>query len=310
MKYLFLFCACITFAQTQKCVPIDEDVYEFISEVNYTLYFNKKAMFSSATSKDTITCLPTNVIWDSIAFSKANYKQTGFKKVNLKEILLLSKVVNELDEIIISNTKPKEIQIGEKSRFIKRYSHSILKDTSSGLLFRLEELNNNEVKKLEFYVEKVKHKTTYKVKFFAAQELGNIMTLQTLKINELLFESPILTLDVGMKNRIDVNLEPYDITFDNKNVFVCLELQDYYDENNNVIQVEKKEATKLKFQLSNRIDYYGKTIDLNTQKLSDELINLNAMINKDFAYMFFKKPHKSNLIAPAIVLYATAIKKG
>jgi hypothetical protein len=28
------------------------------------------------------------------------------------------------------------------------------------------------------------------------------------------------------------------------------------------------------------------------------------MINRDFAFMFFKKPHKSELVAPAIIINA------
>lgn len=41
------------------------------------------------------------------------------------------------------------------------------------------------------------------------------------------------------------------------------------------------------------------------KKMNDDFININAMINHDFAYIFFKKPPKSELVAPAIILYAT-----
>ena len=309
MKYLLLFFfTTITFAQSKKFVPIDEEVLEFISEVNYTLYANKKPVFFGLTSKDTVTHLPNNVVFDSIAFKKLNYKETGFKKDSLKNIIVLKKTAYELDEIIISNTKLKEIVIGEKSRFVKRKSNSFEKEMVYGLLFRETELKNKTIKKMNFFVEKVKYKTTYKIKFYAAHETGDFITVENLNIDELLFESPILTLEVGTKNKVEVNLEEYNINTANTNVFVCLELQAYYDENNNIVQPQFKEATKLKFQLSQLVDYYAKTSDQYSKKLSDSMININMMINRDFAFMFYKKPSKSELVAPAIILYATENK--
>ena len=161
------------------------------------------------------------------------------------------------------------------------------------------------IHKLTFYVEKVKYKTAYKIKFFSAQEVGNILTRQTLQLNEVLFESPVLILDEGTKNKVEVDLEQYNIDLSNKNVFVFIELLGYYDKNNILIQPNFKDATKLKFQLSKKLNYYAKMSDSYTKELTKELINMNQMINKDFAFMFFQKPHKSNLVAPAILLEAT-----
>jgi hypothetical protein len=167
------------------------------------------------------------------------------------------------------------------------------------------DLEGMEIKSINFFVEKVKYKTAYKIKFYAAHETGNFITKQDLAIDELLFESPILTLEEGTKIKVDINLEDYNITITNKDIFVCLELQGYYDDNNTSFQPETKDATRLKFQLSKLTNYYSRMYDLNTKQPTDNIINRNTMINRDFAFMFFKKPHKSELVAPAIIINAT-----
>lgn len=305
MKYLLVFFTCITFAQVQKFIPLDNETLEFVGEVNYTVYANKKPILTNLTSKDSITCLPKDVVFDSIVFSKLNFKEIGFKRENLTEIILLTKTALELDEVIIRNSKLKEIIIGEESRFIKRQSRILFNDINYGLLFRKNDLEGMEIKSINFFVEKVKYKTAYKIKFYAAHETGNFITKQDLAIDELLFESPILTLEEGTKNKVEINLEDYNITITNKDIFVCLELQGYYDDNNTSFQPETKDATRLKFQLSKLTNYYSRMYDLNTKQPTDNIINRNTMINRDFAFMFFKKPHKSELVAPAIIINAT-----
>ena len=308
MKYLLLFFSCLSFSQVQKFITIDAETLEYISEVKFTLYAEKAAVYEGVTSKDSITYVPKNVVFDSIAFTKFNYKNIGFKKEALPGVVLLSKTVLALDEVIISSAKPKEILIGEQARFIKKRSNSIEYGDNFGLLFRDYDLKGKDLKRMAFYVEKVTYKTTYKIKFYAAHESGNFMTTQYLDRDELLFESKLLTLEKGTKNKVEVDLEDYDLNFNGKDIFVCLELQGYYDENEAVIAPEFKESTRLKFQISNLINYYAKTSDYDTKKLSDSFININAMLNRDFAYMFFKKPPKHELVAPAIVFYATKKK--
>ena len=97
MKYLLLLLSIFTYSQNQKFIPVDEETLEFIGEVKYTLHLNKKPIFTSLTSKDTITKLPSNIVFDSISFSKFNYKKTGLKKENLNEVVLLDKTVYELE---------------------------------------------------------------------------------------------------------------------------------------------------------------------------------------------------------------------
>jgi hypothetical protein len=303
MKHLLLFFTCITFGQSQKFIPLDNETLEFVGKVNYTLYWNKKPILSNLTSKDSITRLPEDVLFDSIAFSKLNYKAVGFAKDKMTEVIFLSKTAYELDEVIIPNTKFKEIVIGEQSRFVKKRFGILSTTPDFGILFRHQDFKGRMLTRMNFFVDKVKYKTAYKVKFYAAQETGNFMTAQQLVLNELVFESPVLTLEKGTKNEVEVNLQDYDINVD-KDVFVCLELKAYYDENNTVIEPPIRETTRLKFQLSSQINYYCKTFDLTTQKKTDSMVNINAMIKHDFATMFFKKPHKSEIITPAIVLYA------
>jgi hypothetical protein len=274
MKHLLLLLSIFTYAQNQKFIPVDEETLEFIDQVKYTLHLNKKPIFTGFTSKDTITKLPSNVIFDSISFSKFNYKQTGLKKENLNEVVLLDKIVYELDEVVVMGSEQKEISIGEKARFIKRSSHSFSDNVDFGLLFREDEVKNMLINKLIFFVEKVKYKTTYKVKLYSAQERGNKLTHQTLQLDEIIFESPILTLEAGTKNKVEIDLEKYSIDIMNKDFFVCLILQDYYDDNNNIMQPLIKEKTKLKFQLSKKLNYYSKMSDTYTNELTKELINM------------------------------------
>lgn len=304
MKYIFILFSILSFSQNNKIITIDDETLEFIDEVKYTLFLNNKGIYTNLTSRDTITFLPYNVVFDSISFYKINYKEYGVRKDSLKEVILLSKVIYELDEIVVVNSKQKEIFIGEKSRFIKKRSNIITENIDYGIIFRENEFNNMEVKKLLFYVEKVKLKTTYKLKFFEAEEIGNPIITQTIKIGKLFFESPILTLEQGTKDKIEIYLNDYNIDFSNKNIFITIELQNYFDESNTIINPENKNKTKLKYQISNKTNYYSKMADYYTNEPTIDLFNINQMINYDFATKFFKKPHKSILIAPAILLVA------
>lgn len=308
MKYLLLFFFLISFAQSQKFIPVDEETLEFIPEVNYTLHFKKLPVYKNSTSKDSVTRLPKNIVFDSISFFKLNYKETGLSKVNLDEVVLISKKVFELDEVVILNSKQKEAIIGEKSRFVKRHSANLTQTLDYGILFPNTEFTNKSINKLLFYVEKVKYRTAYKIKFFSVEEVGNPNRILSLQFKEMLFETPILLLEVGKKNKIEIDLDNYNLEFQNENIFVAFELENYFDTKGTVIHPPSENQTKLKFQMSNKVSYYSKTSDYYTKEMSKDLININGMINYDFANQFFKKPHKSILVAPAI-LFSTTIKK-
>lgn len=305
--YLLLFIPFLISAQTEKFIPLDEDTHEFINEVKYALYSNHEPVFQDITSNDTVTILPKDIAYDSIAFSKPNFKSSGTRKEYLKEVIFLKKETYELDEVVIPSQKDKLIEIGEMTRFIRRFSNSLPDGPNYGILFSHSDFKNRRLRGLNFYVEKVKYRTNYRVKFYSAFETGSLFTRRSLKLTDLLFESEMLILEKGVKNKIEVNLDAYHIADLDKNIFVCLELDSYYDENNNRIFPKFKDQTKLKFQQSNLADYYSKTFDIYTKKKSEDLININEMIIQDFRTMFFKKPHKSNLIAPAILLICEPI---
>ncbi len=309
MKYslLAILYSIISSGQSYSFIPVDEEILEFVEEVNYTLFVNKKSIYSGISSKDTITILP-NVIFDSISFKKQNYKETGLKKSDLKDVVLLSKEVYELNEVVLINSKKQEYIIGEKSIFVKWQSKPFNSDTNFGILFKESELKNSFLKYLVFFVEKVKHKTNYKIKFYSAEEKGNPFTSQILQLKELVFESPILTLEKRTKNKVEVDFEKYEIDLTGKNIFISIELNTYLDKNGNKIEPNLKDKTKLKFQLSKKTNYYSKMVDFYTKDLTNELRNVNVMVNFDFAFNHFGKPHKSNLVAPAILLN-TKIKK-
>src|SRR5690606_17908867 len=118
---------------------------------------------------------------------------------------------------------------------------------------------------------KVRYKTTYRIKFYSFLERGSVFTRRYLNLTDLIFESKLLTIERGIKNKIEVDLEGIDIAGFAENIFVCLEVDSYYDENNNPIVPKVHDRTKLKFQQSNLADYYSKTVDMNTKKMSEEL---------------------------------------
>ncbi|AGC75582.1 hypothetical protein LX97_00275 [Nonlabens dokdonensis] len=284
-------------------ITIDSGTLEFIEKVNYNLYKKNEFVFKNTTSKDGISSLPVSVDFDSISFEKKNFETIGFKKEELNKVVYMKRSIFEMDEIVITNQRKGISILGERSRFLKRRSRALSKDAKYGLLFNLTNSKGSNISKVGFYVDKVMHRTTYKIRFYAVEEIGNFMEFQKLNFTEELFESPTMILEKGAKNKIDIDLKPYEVFINAQKVLVSIELLNYYDEAQNIIVPEFKDQTKLKFQLSERLDYYAKTVDLYTKELSDELININLMINYDFATQFFEKPHKSILVAPAILLY-------
>jgi hypothetical protein len=289
---------------------LDEETYEFVEEVNYSLYSNKKVVFTGISTKGAATTLPNSVVFDSISFNKFNYKNKGFKKEDLKEGILLSKVVFELDEVVVVGAKRKEIILGEKNRIINKRAVSLAATPHEGLFFKNFEFKDKTIDKFIFYVNKVRYKTTYKIKFYSAEEITDSPGHIRLKLHEVLFESPVLALNKGIKNKVEVDFRNYTLNLANKDVFVTLELQAYYDENNNTIQPEMDDRTKLKFQLSNKQNFYQVLYFSNTNRESIEMYNINSSINYDFAFALFKPCPKRNLIAPVILFKMIPSKKG
>lgn len=288
----------------QDFIPIDNDTFEFIEDVNYNLFSNKVNVFSGICNNDKITTLPINISFDSITFSKINYQTLSLKKENISKTVLLTKNVFTLDEIVVSGSKKQDIILGEENRFLKKKSNSISKEISYGIAIQNQLNSNIEINKILFYVDKVKYKTAYKLNFYEYNQVPISIGHQYAEIGKLIFSTDILYLETKQKDAVEIRLDEGETLLKEKSIFVTLELISYYDDNNNIITPSYEDSTKLKFQFSNLTNYYSKLANATTGELTSKLININAMINYDFAYGFFKKPHKSSLVAPAIILYA------
>ncbi len=292
----------------QKFAPFEDDVMDFIPEVSYDLFLKKQLLQTGLTSKDTITILDTGVVFDSIHFRKAGFRSKGFLKDSLSDVVFLQKEVFELDEVVIETVAKKEVFLGEKSRFVKKRSNPFETEPTAGIVFFREEFEDIDVSRLSFFVEKVQYKTQYKIKFFECDIQGSIFTNQTFKLRDLFFETPILTIDRSTKNEVSIDLKQLDFPKPKTNVFVVVELVSYEDEKGLALEPEPNKQTKLKYQLSKKMNYFAQMFNRTTNALTPFHINVNAMIRRDFNSMFKETPHRSILVAPAIALYGVPVQ--
>ncbi len=292
----------------QKFVPIDYDIMEFIPEVSFDLFLKKQLLQTGFTSRDTLTILDAAVVFDSIHFRKEGFRSKGFLKDSLPEVVFLQKEVFELDEVVLNAAVKKETFLGENSRFVRKRSNSFEREPTAGIVFFREELATINVTKLRFFVEKVQVTTNYKIKFYHCELVGSILTHNEIKIGDVFFESRVLQLEKGVKNEVIVDLESIGFSKPKSNLFVVIELVSYEDETGEVINPEPNKQTKLKYQLSKKMNYFAKMWNISTKSLTPYHININAMIRRDFNIMFKKTPHRSNLVTPAITLNGTPIK--
>ncbi|MFP9115308.1 hypothetical protein ACLI1A_15330 [Flavobacterium sp. RHBU_3] len=306
---LFLFLVNVP-AFSQMFVTVDKDTYELVEDVNYALYNNKKEVYKGVTLSDKPTTIKPDVVFDSIAFSRVDYETLGKAKKDIDSITFLTKKTFYLDELVIGSEDKKEILLGESNRFVKRRSAAISKELIQGLVFLNGTSQNYVLDKLAFYVEKVKVRTAYKVNFIQVDEVVENEAFYRVEPGEVIYATDTLYLNPKDKNKIEVTL-PIDFNLPaTKKMFVWIQLIGYYDENGNEVTPEKDEMTRLKFQMSNQTNYYAKMSDGGKKKvngehpLTDFFININRMYNYDYAHLFFTTPHKSFLVAPAIVLYA------
>lgn len=299
--YTLLLTALISPVFSQSFITVDEDTYEFIADVNYSVFKNNKLVSKGVTVINELNTIKTD--FDSISFSRLDYETTGFKKKELDSLVFLKKSTIYLDEIVISNTKNDLTVIGEQNRFVKHQANSLSKELLYGLVFRNKWDTDITVTKADIFVDKVKHKTAYTIKFYTFQESFIMNGNQDIKNPEPVFTTDTIFLDPRTKGKVTIDIPQGFVLEAGENILVSVELVDYYDEEDNIINPEFKDLTKLKFQLSNRADYFAKLMNQNTHELTPNLRNINLMINYDFAHHFFKKPHKSSIVAPAILLY-------
>lgn len=298
-----IFTLIINISNSQVFIPLDLDTHEFIDEVQYSLFLNKKLIFNALSENKNITKIDSKINYDSISFSRLDYKPFGINRNKLDTIIFLEKKIIYLDEVVVV-AKNNLLTIGETNRFVKKQSKSIAKDLYFGIIYNNKFKNNIIIDKIAFFTEKIFYKTLYKINFYEVEETSPIKGNQFANLGNLLYSTDILSIDKKDKNKVEVDINQNLILIPNKSVFISIQLIDYLDEENNIIKPPNEKFTKIKFQLSNEINYYSKTIDLITKETSESLMNINRMINYDFAKQFFLKPHKSILVTPAIILFA------
>ncbi len=297
---LFFFTFYFNLGFCQDLIVLDNETLEFVEDVNFSLYQNKSKIYSGICSNSSKTTLPIEIAFDSISFSKVNYRTQGFSKSDLQEVVFLTKMVFSLDEVVITSSKNNEILLGEKNRFVKKMSNGMTRETSNGLVFKNSYESDIQIDKVVFYIEKATYKTLYKIKFFEFnQDLFN-EGFQYANLGSLIYETDSLTIEPNQKGKVEVILQGK-IQLSTKPIFVSLQLIDYVDETGS-IAIDLKNTTKVKHQLSNLTNYFAKRADLFSGILEEKMTNINAVIKYDFAVQYFKKPHKSILVAPAVLL--------
>lgn len=287
----------------QEFVTVDNDIYELVENVNYKLYKGDSLVYNNVTLSDKPTKINNDIEYDSISFSRIDYETLGLPKKKIEKIILLTKKTFTLDEVVIESKNNKDIILGEKNRFIRR---SVPFNTDDlivyGIIFRNELKEKMLIDKVAFYVNKVKYKTAYKIAFYEVKEteLGANLFIE---IGEKVTFTDTLYLYPKQKNRMEVPLDTDVFISPDKPLFVSFQVIGYYDENNNVVSPEIDNRTRLKTQLSDKFDYYSKQSESHTGELSEGIININRWLHNDYYYTFFTKPHKSDLVAPAVLLY-------
>jgi hypothetical protein len=307
IKLILLFLLSSTIGLCQEFVTVDNDIYELVENVNYSLYKRDSLVYSNVTLSDKPTKISREIDYDSIVFSRVDYETLGLAKRKIDKIILLTKKTFTLDEIVISSEKKDEIILGEKNRFVRSGPFNKEDEITYGIIFRNESKQEMLIDKVAFYVDKVKHKTTYKIAFHEVEEIELAPNLFA-EIGKIVATTDTLYLFPKQKNRIEVPLDIDVLLSPDKPLFVSFQLIGHYDEFNNPITPELSQKTKLKFQISNKFDYYSKLSDIHTGELSVDIININRWLHYDYYYTFFKKPHKSALLAPAVLLHLKEVE--
>ncbi|MFY7731615.1 MAG: hypothetical protein ACOVRN_18995 [Flavobacterium sp.] len=292
-------------------IAVDKDTYELVDNVNYTLFSNKKPVYNAVTLPDKLNTIHKDIVFDSIALSRVDYETFGAARKNMDSVFYLTKKIFYLDEVVIGSDNKKQIVLGETNRFIKRRSSAISDELIYGLMFRNGTPQDYVLDKFAFYVEKVKVKTAYKVNFISVDEDVRQENFHLLNPGKVIYATDTLYLNPKDKNKIELALPKDFYLPSTKKMFVWVQLLGYYDEKGSSIVPEKyDDLTKIKFQLSDKTDYYsrmsdgGRTLPDGSHPLTDFIVNMNVMLNHDYLAQFFITPPKSALVAPDMVLYA------
>lgn len=299
--YLFVSFFFINCAFCQEFVVIDNETLDFIEDVRYELFYNKKIVYADYCNNESKTILPINIIFDTIVLRKLNYEEKKISIDKISNIILMNEKIEILNEIVLTNIN-NEIILGEKNKFVRRRSNGLSKDNLYGLVFENKTNKDLEINKIEFFVEKIKHKTAYRIEIYEFEEPPIKIGIQEAKLGNLITSTDTLYLRPNQKNKIEYIFDEK-IILKKQPIFVFIELICHLDENNKSIEPNFKEVSKIKFCLSNNSNYFAKLIDANTSILSENMININAWLNNDYFNTFFSKPHKSSIVTPVVLLY-------
>lgn len=302
LKIILLLLLCFHISPAQSLITLDEETLEFIEDAEYQLYANHKEVFSGRVNNDAATTLPA-IAFDSVSFSAPGYKSLRLTKDKLSKTVLLAKHFNTLEEVIIVSSKKESIILGEQNKFVNSRNTPISKEIVYGTLMQHTFDYGLTVDKVVFYVAKIKYKTAYKVNFYAFDRQPIQTGHQAGNVGELLYATDTLYLQPGHKDVVEVPLEKNAFIINEKPVFVTITLVANYDEAGREINVPFKDSSKIKFRQSKLANYYSKMGQAPSGELTKGFMNINAMINYDFANVFFSKPAKSSIVTPAVLLY-------
>ncbi len=299
--YFFVSFFFINCAFCQEFVVIDNETLDFIEDVRYELFYNKKMVYADYCNNENKTILPKNIVFDTIVLNKVSFEKKTISKENISNIILLKEKIEILNEIVVTNKK-NEIILGEKNKFVKRKSNGLSKDNLYGLVFENKTNKDLEINKIGFFVEKIKYKTAYRIEIYEFEEPPIKIGFQEAKLGNLITSTDTLYLLPNQKNKIE-HIFDEKIIFNKQPIFVSIELICHLDENNKSFEPNFKDTSKIKFCLSDHSNYFAKTMNSNTSKLSEKMININAWLNNDYINFFFSKPHKSSIVTPVVLLY-------
>jgi hypothetical protein len=287
--------------QEVRFIPLDEETSEFLTDVNFQLFHQKKIVFAGITPEKEATILP-QIAFDSIVFSKFNFETKGYALDQLNEVIYLKKKIYELDEVVIGEVDQK-IALGEQNRILPQSKGMYIpKELTFGILLVNNQPFDMAIENVRWYVKKVTHTTHYRILFYKVVVNKESIEHPYISLYKAIpvYISPIQKLTPKQKNKVET---PVSYTLDQgEEILVAFELIDYFDATETVFSPPKEEQTLIKFQCSNETNFYTKYRDLVTQQESEELYNANAWINYDFAFQFFKKPSKSIIRTPAVNL--------
>lgn len=288
----------------QKFVTVDDETLEFIPDAVYRVYENGKPAFSKTCDNSRATEITPVFAYDSIVFEKFGYQRKSIVKDSVKaeQIVFMVPKTFLLDEMVLMRSSKKDTLLGEKNKFFRKRNRPMEDHLCYGLWLANPYGKEIHPKSFRFFTDKITYKTAYKIHFYIGDRSQSPYGLE---IPIELFRSETRYLMPGEKGMVSYDLLPTDFVLPLEGVLASVELVHYFDEDGNYAFPEPGDRTKIRFQFSARTDYFARTADLYTKVESIGLANINARINHDFAILFFKKPHKSNLTAPAYFLEVT-----